>query len=474
MLFNSAEYGIFFAVVFVLYWLLSGWATPRLLLLLVASYLFYASWSWEYLFLIILSSLIDYVIGLGLGSVEHPGGRKALLMVSLVANLGMLGVFKYFNFFMGTLDDAATLAHLAPLGLRLDLLLPVGISFYTFQTMSYSIDLYQRKIDVCYNPLKFLVYVSFFPQLVAGPIVRASDFLYQLNQRPTLTGEAASRAVVLIMAGLFKKVVIGDYLAVNIVDRVFDTPQMFSSLETLLGVYGYAMQIFCDFSGYTDIAIGSALLLGFGLPENFKRPYKADSLQDFWHRWHISLSSWLRDYLYISLGGNRSGAEWKTYRNLMLTMLLGGLWHGAAWNFIIWGALHGGALAATRIWQRWRRDRDFNPTSPLYRAGAIFLTFHFVCLTWVFFRSPTFSDALAIFESLGALTLGVNNVAPTVALALAGGFALHLSPDGWYDHLEATYAKAPVLVQGLLLALLVLLLDQVATSEVVPFIYFQF
>jgi len=474
MLFNSAEYGIFLAVVFVLYWLMSKWTTARLVLLLVASYLFYASWSWEYLLLIVLSSAIDYGIGLGIASTEDPRWRKLYLLGSLVSNLGILAVFKYFNFFMGATDDAAHLMGLAGTGVKLDLLLPVGISFYTFQTMSYSIDLYRRKIEVCRDPLKFFVYVAFFPQLVAGPIVRAVDFLYQLDRRPSVTADIVGRAAILIMAGLFKKMVIGDYLAVNIVDRVFDTPLMFSSFETLLGVYGYAMQIFCDFSGYTDIAIGSALLLGFQLPENFDRPYKASSLQDFWRRWHISLSSWLRDYLYVPLGGNRGGSELLTYRNLLLTMLLGGLWHGAAWNFIIWGAMHGGALAVTRLWQRWRKDQGWPEPGRLYHVIAVVLTFHFVCLTWIFFRAPTLGSAMTVLARIGDLAWGTTNVVPSVAMALIGGFALHFTPDNWYEQLSTAFTRAPVVIQGLLLALLVVVFDQVATSDVVPFIYFQF
>ena len=476
MLFNSLEYAVFMSVVFVLFWALARFQAMRLLMLLVASYLFYASWNPSYLLLIVLSSMIDYTIGLGLDKAEKPGTRKALLIASIVVNLGVLAIFKYFNFFLTNIDAALGYSGMEATGWRLDLLLPVGISFYTFQTMSYSIDLYRGKIEVCRNPLKFFVYVAFFPQLVAGPIVRAVDFLPQLNSDRTLTQEDVGKALMLIMAGLIKKVAISDYLAVNLVDRVFDDPVMFSSLEALLGVYGYAMQIYCDFSGYTDIAIGSALLLGYKLPDNFNRPYKSDSLQDFWRRWHISLSSWLRDYLYIPLGGSRNSEEWKTYRNLMITMLLGGLWHGAAWNFVIWGALHGSALTVTRIWQRWRTSKGYTFDQAVwYKPLMVFLTFHFVCLTWIFFRAPTTEKAMSVISRIASVeSLKAANMVPTVMLALAVGYGVHATPTEWRVKGTRLFSEAPAPVQALVLTVVLFVLKEIATSDVVPFIYFQF
>jgi D-alanyl-lipoteichoic acid acyltransferase DltB (MBOAT superfamily) len=473
MLFHSLEYAIFLVVVFVLYWLLARWRLWRLLLLLVASYLFYASWSQMYLILIVASSVIDYLVGLGMGRTQDKYRRKLLLLASLTANLGMLGVFKYYNFFLDSLTPLLQVGGL-PLPPHLEVLLPVGISFYTFQTMSYTIDIYRGHLEPCRDPLRFFVYVAFFPQLVAGPIVRAVEFLPQLAREPRVLRDDASRAAALIMMGLTKKLVIGDYLAVNLVDRVFETPQMFSSLETLLGVYGYAMQIYCDFSGYTDIAIGSALLLGLQLPINFDRPYQSDSLQNFWRRWHISLSSWLRDYLYIPLGGSRGGS-WGTYRNLIITMLLGGLWHGAAWNFVIWGAMHGVMLMFTRMWQRWRKSRGLNfERWWWYRPLMMVLTFHFVCLTWIMFRVSTLEQAGAVIARIFAGAGGLTNLAPTVGLALAAGYAVHLSPQRWKERGVTLFARAPILVQALILVGIVWALREVATSQVVPFIYFQF
>jgi len=278
------------------------------------------------------------------------------------------------------------------------------------------------------------------------------------------------------MAGLIKKVAISDYLAVNLVDRVFDDPVMFSSLEALLGVYGYAMQIYCDFSGYTDIAIGSALLLGYKLPDNFNRPYKADSLQDFWRRWHISLSSWLRDYLYIPLGGSRTNQEWKIYRNLMITMLLGGLWHGAAWNFVIWGALHGSALTVTRIWQRWRKRKGWTfHEAAWYKPLMVFLTFHFVCLTWIFFRAQTTEKAMAVITRIASVeSLKAANMVPSVMLALVVGYGIHATPTEWRMQGTRLFSRAPAPVQALVLTVALFVLKEIATSDVVPFIYFQF
>jgi alginate O-acetyltransferase complex protein AlgI len=473
MLFHSLEYAIFLVVVFVLYWALARRPLWRMLLLLGASYLFYASWSRSYLILIIASSLIDYFVGLGLGAAEARWKRRALLVTSLVANLGMLGVFKYYNFFLDSAQSAFGIWGAKDIP-YLQVLLPVGISFYTFQTMSYTIDVYRKELAPCREPLRFLVYVAFFPQLVAGPIVRAVEFLPQLIKEPTLRRGDASRAAALIVAGLTKKLVIGDYLAVNLVDRTFETPQMFSSVEVLLGVYGYAMQIYCDFSGYTDIAIGSSLLLGLSLPINFNRPYQADSLQDFWHRWHISLSTWLRDYLYIPLGGSRGSSLW-TYRNLIITMLLGGLWHGAAWNFVIWGAMHGVVLMLTRMWQR-TRWRAALPVSrwPWYKPLMVLLTFHFVCLTWVMFRVTSLEQAWAVLSRIAAGVGGVGNVAPTVALALAAGYTIHATPRRWIERAVLVFEELPVVAQAALLALAVFALREVASSQVVPFIYFQF
>ncbi|HUJ63033.1 MAG TPA: MBOAT family O-acyltransferase [Kofleriaceae bacterium] len=325
-------------------------ALGRVVVLLVASCLFYHAWAaampgpYRYLLGLLLGTIVlDYYLALWIERTEHPLARKALVVVSLCSNLGILFFFKYTDFVTHDVLDLDVR--------RLHLILPAGISFHTFQSLSYTIDVYRRQLRATRSVVQFATFVLFFPQLVAGPIVRAQELLPQLAELPRLDLELATHGLFRIVVGLFKKIALADTLALVIVDRVFDAPQQFSGLEVLVGVYAYALQIYLDFSAYSDIAIGSAAVLGFRLPENFRTPYRSANLQEFWRRWHISLSTWLRDYLYITLGGSR-GAAWRTYLNLSLTMLLGGLWHGASWTFVVWGALHGFGLAVTRFFQR--------------------------------------------------------------------------------------------------------------------------
>jgi len=342
--------------------------------------------------------------------------------------------------------------------------------------MSYVLDVYRRQLPACRNYGHYLLFVSFFPHLVAGPVVRPTQLLPQLARVPFLTNEMGSRGLFLCAVGLLKKIVLGDYLALNLVDRVFERTASFSSVETLVGIYGYAFQIYCDFSGYTDIALGCALLLGINLSPNFRSPYQATNLQEFWHRWHISLSTWLRDYLYIPLGGSH-GAPWKTYRNLLLTMVLGGLWHGASWNFVIWGALHGAALALTRLWQRSRAGPS-KPHTRLVRYGqrALFqlLTFHYVCLAWIFFRAGSLTQAIAIVKHLTRGTTFTPNLPWPVMAVLALAVVTHGVPDRWLEQLQQRFARLPALAQGAALFLVALLLHEAATVKTVPFVYFQF
>jgi D-alanyl-lipoteichoic acid acyltransferase DltB (MBOAT superfamily) len=320
--------------------------------------------------------------------------------------------------------------------------------------------------------LEYLLFISFFPHLVAGPIIRPKDMLPQLRRDPVFDEQQAAEGVFLVACGLLKKIIIADYLALNHVDRVFDRPEWFSAPEALAAVYGYALQIYCDFSGYTDIAIGSALLLGIVLPKNFDSPYRSRSLQEFWHRWHISLSSWLRVYLYIPLGGSR-GSQTKTYRNLMITMLLGGLWHGASWNFVVWGALHGAALAATRMWQRSRAGRERAPSRSMEVMKGV-LTFHYVCLAWIFFRADGFPRAKMMIHQIFAGGLRVTNLSRGVVAVIVLGFVTHLLPDDWFARLRRGFVALPAPVQGGLLFLVALVIKKVASTQVVPFVYFQF
>src|SRR3954451_15369825 len=358
-------------IVLPLSWALMRHQAAWRVFILVASYVFYAWWDWRFVFLLAASTIVNHVLAVPIYRAGATSARKSLLALAIAFDLGLLGYFKYANFFLSSADNVFGTSWIA------HVVLPVGISFYSFMAISYVVDTYRGEL-VPASLARFAVFQAFFPHLVAGPIVRARELLPQLEQKRDPREVDVARAFFLIVSGLFLKVVIANHLATHIVDDVFAAPNSHSSLEVLVAVYGYAVQIFADFCGYTNIAIGVALLLGFEFPQNFASPYSAVSLQDFWRRWHMTLSRWLRDYLYIPLGGSRKG-RLTTYRNLMLTMLLGGLWHGAAWTFVAWGALHGGGLA----WERFLRDRRLahggpEPTGAGRRLVGRLLTFHFV------------------------------------------------------------------------------------------------
>lgn len=442
--------------------------------------------------------------------------QRLFLVISVGVNLGLLAWFKYTNFLIGTINDLTD----GSISLA-DIALPVGISFFTFQTMSYTIDIYRGKLEPLLRLREFGFFVSFFPQLVAGPIVRASDFLPQIRADIRVSQEDLGRGLFLICSGLIKKVVISDSIAFGFVDSIFEEPALYTGFENLMAVYGYALQIYCDFSGYSDMAIGIGLLLGFRLPVNFRAPYQSASIQEFWRRWHISLSSWLRDYLYISMGGNRRG-QLRTYLNLMLTMLLGGLWHGASWRFIMWGALHGGALAIgrmlsdSRTWlmgqvSRWFDELDqaviaadnnqgkvsgfqewiarmrwktqgivWIATNVLGRLGGIFFTFHFVCFTWIYFRAESFEKAMELIRNIWynfhpevawQLFAGYD----TVFLMMLLGFLLHFIPEELDRKVAIGFARVPLVAQSAVLAtIMYVVMQSQAFNGGQPFIYFQF
>jgi D-alanyl-lipoteichoic acid acyltransferase DltB (MBOAT superfamily) len=572
----------------------------RILILFLVSCLFYHSWAagmwggYRYLLLIILGTIVlDYWLAIWIDRTADPWLRRLLLIVSLVSNLGILCVFKYYDFFVGALH-----LPLEPMAL----ILPAGISFHTFQSMSYTIDVYRKKLPATRSLLKFATFVLFFPQLVAGPIVRAHEFLPQLEALPRYDRERAARGLWRIVVGLFKKIALADLLAILLVDGVFKEPSKFSGIEVLFGVWGYAFQIYLDFSAYSDIAIGSAMLLGFEFPENFRTPYRSANLQEFWRRWHITLSSWLRDYLYVPLGGSKGGA-WQTYRNLLITMLLGGLWHGARWTFIVWGALHGGGLAVTRVFQRRPAGRLLlgltvmagagaavhmaargafasaagslgvdpmwlhlgaawayltpawaaltawlslgeppppaaSPREELRRAAlfarcatvvlsgllvttmlrgpgwwwspivlawlgaaclgdvlaagpdgaaarrwlvwaaqravAVFLTFQYVCVAWIFFRATSFANARDVIHQIAGGATDAVNVRPAFLMTLAVAAAAHLFPDGTFRWARDRFVGLPSPAQAAALAGAALVLRELTNPVVVPFIYFQF
>ncbi len=474
MLFNTVRYAAFFIAVFTVSWLLVRARRLRIVFLLLASYGFYASWNYRFLPLIFISSSADFLLARAIAAAEDPRRRKLWLWLTVLLNLGLLGFFKYFNFGVDSLAALLSALGYQPPLVALRVVLPIGISFFTFESMSYVIDVYRRDIEPHPSYLEYLTFVAFFPHLVAGPIVRPRDLLPQLAQPACFSASTAAEGLFLIALGLAKKIVIGDYLALNLVDRVFGAPLGYSALECYAAVVGYALQIYCDFSGYTDIAIGSALLLGVRFPRNFAAPYTAFDIVDFWRRWHISLSTWLRDYLYISLGGNRRG-RLRTYLNLFLTMLLGGLWHGANWTFVVWGAWHGVLLAITRAYREWRTGKG-QAAAPhgVWRALGVLLTFHLVLIGWVLFRSESFGKARLIFHKLAEGTTYHANLDYRVVLVLFVGLIAHFTPSGWYSLARTTFARLPAPAQAAVLFAVLVLLRRVDSADAVPFVYFQF
>ncbi|MFO0667166.1 MAG: MBOAT family O-acyltransferase [Polyangiaceae bacterium] len=489
MLFTGSTYAIFLALTYVVFWSLRTRRVLRALFLVIASYTFYVwgtyetvvrenqdvpfgayGWSALCLGVIFVGSSLDYGLARLLHRTETPWKRKGLLLLSVSYYLGVLAIFKYYDFAADSIASLLSFAGASYKPKLLHLVLPFGISFFTFETMSYTIDVYRRELEPAKSYLDYLLFVCFFPHLVAGPIVRPHTMLPQLAAEPKASDEKRSEGLYLIAKGLVKKVTIGDYLSSFVVSGLFERPETYSSLETLVGVYAYAIKIYADFSGYTDVAIGSAKLFGYDLPQNFDRPYLSSNLQEFWHRWHISLSSWLRDYLYIPLGGSR-GSSIATYRNLMLTMVLGGLWHGASWNFVIWGALHGGALAVTRAYQR---RRGAHPSAAPLRILSQVLTFHYVCFAWIFFNAKTFGLATDILRNFGTLTFGFGHIPMRAVLVLGCGVALHVIPKKYELMLRDFFGRSPAVFQGAALAAAAYLLHFTRGERSLGFIYGQF
>lgn len=469
MLLSTAPFFVFYLIVWLLYWLAARGNTFRFLVLCAANLFFLSKFGWVYL-LLPMAAAVDFFVGLGLGrpadEEESPIQRRALLGISLLVNLGLLGLTKVVPLAVGD---------------RYAWLLTLSLSFYCFQSLTYTVDLYRREegAEPVRNFLAYLGGATFFGTLVAGPILRLHDFFGQFRRRPELTSAIAGRAMLLIGIGLVKKLLIADFLSENLVTRVFDTPTLYSGLEVLAAVYGYALQLFFDFSGYTDIALGVGLLLGLKLPENFNRPYLAVNLMDFWRRWHISFSTWLRDYIQERLPQNRRKKPLASYcYTVIVTFLLGGLWHGIGWTFLVWGALHGVALACVRLWIQWRkRPRGYKPA--LWQViGATLLTFHFVCFAWIFFRASSLANAWDVLQRIGTLagtqSWGHDNLTLPVAGVLALAAALHCLPLKLLDKSAEVMGRAPFWLQGAALAGMVLLIETLAGRGNATFIYGSF
>ena len=474
LLFSSGLFLFLFLGFTFVYMLLQRQQTLRLLFVTCFSYYFYYKSSGLYFFLLAVVTVSDFLLARRISSAVRQWQRRLCLIASLVVDLGLLFYFKYTNFFCATWADIVG-HNFQPY----DIFLPVGISFFTFQSLSYTIDVYRRQMKPLRGLLDYAFYVSFFPQLVAGPIVRARDFVPQIRKPIIVTDRMFGRAVYLICAGLLKKCVVSDYISLNFVDRIFDNPTLYSGVENLLGAYGYALQIYCDFSGYSDMAIGLALLLGFHFPQNFNAPYQSRSITEFWRRWHISLSTWIRDYIYISLGGNRHGRV-RQYFNLIVTMLLGGLWHGASFNFVIWGGLHGMALAVHKLFSQQMLHRDsYYQSQGVRRFFAVLFTFHFVVFCWIFFRNTTLDASWTMVGRIFAdfhpeLLPQVLSGYRYVFILIVLGYAVHLLPLNAEERLSRFFARSGVLCCAVALAAVIYLVIQVKSSTIQPFIYFQF
>ncbi|MBR1521980.1 MAG: MBOAT family protein [Bacteroidaceae bacterium] len=502
MIFSSGIFLFLFLGFTLIYNCLSKADTLRILFVTLFSYYFYYKSSGFFFWLLALVTTSDYFIARAIGGVKERGGlAKTLVFLSLVLDLGLLVFFKYTNFLGDTIctllenngihvPSSITGSYLkAVVWQPRDIFLPVGISFFTFQSLSYTIDVYRGNIKPLNRLLDYAFYVSFFPQLVAGPIVRARDFIPQIRRPLMVTDAMFGTGVFYIIAGLFKKAVISDYISVNFVERIFDQPDLYSGLENLLAVYGYTLQIYCDFSGYSDMAIGIALLLGFEFPKNFDSPYKSASITEFWRRWHISLSSWLKDYLYISLGGNRHG-KFRQYFNLLMTMLLGGLWHGASLNFILWGGIHGVLLCLDKIWHSLcgvlspltYLPSKHHPTPKKNWFVAIvggIITFHLVAACWVLFRAQSFGIAEQVFHQIfykfePQIFLQWCQSYAAVGSLMLLGYVLHFLPQTLSDKSKAFVTKCPLVVKALLIVIVIFIVIQIKSSDVQPFIYFQF
>ena len=471
LIFNSGLFLFLFTAFLITYFLLSKTLRPKLIFVTLFSLYFYYKSSGFYFFILITSTIVDYNLAKLIFLSTNKTRRQLFMVMSLVVNLGLLGYFKYTNFFLNIFSSiSGGEFH------RMDIFLPVGVSFFTFQSLSYTIDVYRGNLKPVNSILDYAFYLSFFPQLVAGPIVRAAEFLPQIHQPTWVTKEMFGRGVYLICTGLFKKAIISNYISLNFVDRIFDAPTLYTGLENLFGVYGYALQIYCDFSGYSDMAIGIALLLGFKFSLNFDSPYQSKNITEFWRRWHMSLSSWLRDYLYISLGGNRKG-KIRTYINLMLTMLLGGLWHGASFRFVLWGALHGAALAIHKAFSSLMPKS--NSESTLIKTLSVILTFHFVCLCWIFFRSPDMTIAGQVISQIFTqfspqifIDFIIGYKAVLVLMVI--GFILHFVPKSIEERAEHLVVQMPLAVKAILFVGMIVLVIQTKSAGIQPFIYFQF
>ena len=474
MLFNSFIFFIFLLIVLPIFYLLPS-KKYKNFFLVISSYTFYGYWDWRFCVLLFISTLIDYFVGRKIFTLNNPQIRKKILFISLISNLGILFTFKYFNFFISSFESLTKTFGGNLDFLHLNIILPVGISFYTFQTLSYTIDIYRKKIEPTSNFIDFALFVSFFPQLVAGPIERAKSLLPQLSKKMSPTRQQIKTGITLIVIGLFKKVMIGDTCG-KFVDHIFGNIDLYQSIELLSALILFSIQIYADFSGYSSIARGTAKLLGIDLIRNFNQPYLSRNITEFWRRWHISLSMWLKDYLYITLGGNKKGTS-RTYINLYITMLLGGLWHGASWNFVVWGGLHGFYLSLHKLFLGNNKINNSNIIKVTIKDIVnIFSTYILVLFTWLFFRSTSwestvqFINKIIYWESSEYYFLFISIVFTYLFITIL----IDIFEYRTNSHSFILKINSNAIISGILLGLFLITFMYMLQSNSMPFLYFQF
>lgn len=482
LMFNTGLFMLLFAVFMLVFWMVKEVRVLKMALVILFSLYFYYKSSGICCLILLGVCLSDYVLGLLMGQADDRGMqvvKRLIVGINLAINVGMLAYFKYFNLIIDTLSNFFTVGWSFE-----SLLLPAGISFFTFRSISYIVDLYRGEMKACRNLFDYIFFLTFFPPLLAGPVVRAKDFLPQVKGNPVITREMVSEGVWLIMVGLIKKVVIADFISGNFVDRVFDNPALYSGFENFMATIGFTIQLYCDFSGYSDMAIGIALLMGYRFLENFNAPFKSQSPTEFWRRWHISLSSWLRDYVYIPLGGNRCSRT-RMYFNQFATMLVGGLWHGASWMYVIWGSIHGVLLVIHKMMRNmniFNRKEQFGIKSlfnPIIRIFNMLLTFMLIAVAFMFFRAPSLDSVAMMWHQifndfhLSVAPQFVEGYFSIVILMLIG-YVVHVMPSRFTKRIQTAFENYPIIAQAIILAIVVFVVIQVRQSDIVPFIYLQY
>ncbi len=473
LMFNTGLFLVLFAAFIVVYELIKKWPIPRMILTILFSLYFYYKSSAECCFILLGICLSDYTLGNALGALTNRLARRSIVFINIALNLGALVYFKYFNLLLSTWADITHTGFDA-----LNIILPAGISFITFRSISYIVDIYRHQLEPERNFLRYTFALTFFPPLLAGPVVRAKDLLPQVKANPIATSAMIGEGLFLIMTGLLKKVVIADFISGNFVNRIFENPDLYTGFENLVGWIGFTVQIYCDFSGYSDMAIGLALIMGYRFKDNFNAPFKSRNPSEFWHRWHISLSTWLRDYLYIPLGGSHCGAV-RTYFNNFITMLLGGLWHGASWMYLLWGAYQGLLLVIHKALKRLIHTPDVIKRAAATKVVNIAITFSLTVIGFAIFRSDnidTFCTMCSriIYDFNGSIISQFVEGYPLIVTAIGAALVIHFLPDSLNDRLKSSYVAIPPIAQGLILALVIFIAIQVRSSDLAPFIYMQY